>query len=98
VFVSLADASYDEHVHGPLPVPQEGQGGGTVKARIEQVINTEAGGGDLKELRGLMNKTLNFANGLQHHKDPGNVEAIICADATIMVATSVRRLVGSRCD
>ena len=92
IFVSLAEAAYDEPRHGRLPEREDGQGGGTVKPRIEQVITTEAAGGDLSDLRVLMTKALSFANSLQHHKDPGDNEAMICADATIMIATGVRRL------
>lgn len=92
VFVSLANAAYDEARHGPLPQCKDGEGGGTVKLRIEQVIKTAARGGDLADLRGLMVKTLNFANSLQHHKEPDDVEAMVCADATIFVATALRRL------
>lgn len=92
VFVSLADAIYDGVRHGPLPERQSGQGGGTVKARIEAVIKIEAVGSELTDLRVLMLKALNFANSLQHHKNPADVEAMICADATIFVATALRRV------
>jgi hypothetical protein len=39
-----------------------------------------------------MVKALNFANSLQHHKDPGKAQAMTCVDATIFVATAIRRL------
>lgn len=92
VFVSLARAAYDEQRHGKLPEREGGKGGATVKLRIEQVIKTEAAGKNLRDLRVLMTKTLDFANSLQHHKDPEDVEVMICADATIMVVSGVRRL------
>jgi hypothetical protein len=92
VFVSLANAAYDEDRHGPLSERCDGQGGATVKLRIEAVIKSEAAGGDREDLRGLMVKALNFANSLQHHKDPADAETMTCADATIFVAMAVRRL------
>ncbi len=92
VFVSLAHAAYDDSRHGPLPEPREGQGGGTVKPRLEAVIATEASGTGLADLRSLMRKSLAFANTVQHRKNPSDIEIMVCADATIFVASAVRRL------
>ncbi len=95
IFVSLADAAYDEKRHGPLPEPKEGAGGGSVKTRIEAVIATEAVGSNLALLRSVSNKCLDLANRLQHRKNPSDAESMICADATIFVVTAVRRLIAA---
>jgi hypothetical protein len=92
LFVSLADAAYDETRHGPIPPPVDGEGGGTVTKRLDAVIAAEAGGRSLEDLRGLMRKGLGLANNLQHRKNPSDTEAMICADATILVVSAVRRL------
>jgi hypothetical protein len=92
VFVSLAEAAYDESTDGPLPAREKGGGGGTVKTRLEAVIASEAEGSGLAELRGLLRKTLDLANSIQHRKSPSDAEILVCADATILVASALRRL------
>jgi len=92
VFVSLASASYDAARHGPLPDPPTGGGGGTVNPRLTAVISVEAAGGSRDKLRAVVAKSLDLANSLQHRKEPSDVEAMICADATIFVAAAIRRL------
>jgi hypothetical protein len=93
VLVSVADTAYDEPRHGPLPERQHGEGGGTVTKRLEAVLATDAAGPDLADLRTLVRKVMSLANALQHRKDPSDTEAMILADATIMLARAVRRCV-----
>lgn len=84
-FVSLADAAYDEDRHGPLPDPKPGAGGGTVTARLEAVIRTEAAGSKSDELRTMATKTLAYANSRQHSKTTTHKQAADVIDATIFV-------------
>lgn len=93
VLVAVAEAAFDLDRHGPLPEPEEGAGGGTVTARLEAVIAREAEGSTKAELRAVLRKTLALANTVQHRSSAGDAEAMICADATILLAAAFRRLV-----
>lgn len=91
IFVSLADAAYDEERHSPLKVPKGG-GGGTVKLRLEAVIRTEAAGSAREELRAVALKTLDLANKLQHRKTTTRPDAATLCDSTVMAVRILRRL------
>lgn len=91
IFVSLADAAYDEERHGLLKKPKDG-GGGTVKPRLEAVIRTEAAGSAREELRAVALKTLDLANKLQHRKTTTRPDAATLCDSTVMMVRILRRL------
>jgi hypothetical protein len=59
---------------------------------LTAVISVEAAGESRDKLRAVVAKSLDLANSLQHRKEPSDVEAMICADATIFVAAAIRRL------
>jgi hypothetical protein len=88
IFVSLADAAYDENRHGPVP-----SDGGNVKVRLEAVIRAEARGSANEHMRAMAFKSLNLANKLQHDKAVTRAEAANVADVTLVTAQVVRRLV-----
>ncbi|MFZ5869144.1 MAG: hypothetical protein ACOYXW_01215 [Actinomycetota bacterium] len=85
-----------DHVHDPTVDLREGETSLSrekSKARMERYIERALPGPGQAELRALVRKTIEVAQAVKHGGTPTRRDAGIAADAAILVAAMIRRLV-----
>lgn len=93
VLEALGMAVFDPTKHltpGEDPLPRD-----KTKERLDRYIQHALPGGDNEALRGLCRKSVEFAHKVKHRPTPTRVDAGVAADAVIMLANILRRIMES---
>jgi hypothetical protein len=90
VLEALGRTVYDPAKHlreGETPPPPD-----KTKQRLGRYVEVALAGSGNEELRGLINKAIEFAHHVKHSSTPTRSEAGIAADTVIMLANMLRRI------
>jgi hypothetical protein len=90
VLEALSRAVYDPAKHlreGETTPPVD-----KTKQRIGRFVEVALPGAGNEELRGLVNKAIEFAHSVKHSTTPTRRDAGMCADAVILLANLLRRI------
>jgi hypothetical protein len=92
ILEAIGDAAFEPEKHllpGETVAPPRDK----TKDRLGRVVQVELSGSESEEIRGLVNTAITVAHRVKHKATPSRREAGLAADAVILLANLVRRLV-----